>query len=395
MTVTADSILVRGSCSSITTTSCPPSGRAGGPPTMTTMKRGPPMPLEALRDRLLLMRATKSPMSPLTEEECISVADQASMIFASEPILLYIEPPINIYGDTHGQFFDLQRVLNAGGYPPLSRVLFLGDYVDRGKNSIEVLMLLFIYKILHPQEVHLLRGNHEEARVNSTYGFLSECVNRFSFEVYQAFNNCFNNMPIAAIIATRIFCCHGGIVKDLSSLNEIAELSRPQKAPNENVVMGQLMWSDPNRDSDGWCPSSRGVGFNFGKTPLWEFLDRFNLDLLARGHEVVQDGYEFFGRRRCVTIFSAPKYCDQFDNAAAIMRVGEDLICSFVIIRPATAENPRFRVEYHGKGENCPTFAKNVTMPESTPGESSPPVHPRKVKKKKKGARCTKCCIIA
>lgn len=117
MTVTADSILVRGSCSSITTTSCPPSGRAGGPPTMTTMKRGPPMPLEALRDRLLLMRATKSPMSPLTEEECISVADQASMIFASEPILLYIEPPINIYGDTHGMSLAIRGMRNFGRKP--------------------------------------------------------------------------------------------------------------------------------------------------------------------------------------------------------------------------------------------------------------------------------------
>lgn len=117
MTVTADSILVRGSCSSITTTSCPPSGRAGGPPTMSTMKRGPPMPLEALRDRLLLMRATKSPMSPLTEEECISVADQASMIFASEPILLYIEPPINIYGDTHGMSLAIRGMRNCGRKP--------------------------------------------------------------------------------------------------------------------------------------------------------------------------------------------------------------------------------------------------------------------------------------
>lgn len=75
-------------------------------------------------------------------------------------------------------------------------------------------------------------------------------------------------MPIAAIVAARIFCCHGGIVKDLGSLSEIADLPRPQKAPNENPVLGQLTWNDPNRDADGWTPSARGVGYQFGKTPV-------------------------------------------------------------------------------------------------------------------------------
>lgn len=91
---------------------------------------------------------------------------------------------------------------------------------------------------------------------------------RFNFDVYVAFNNCFNNMPIAALVAMRIFCCHGGIVRDLNSMSEISDLSRPQKVPNENPIMGQLMWNDPNRENDGWVSSARGVGYQFGKTPV-------------------------------------------------------------------------------------------------------------------------------
>ncbi|OQR76675.1 serine/threonine-protein phosphatase PP1-beta-like [Tropilaelaps mercedesae] len=365
----------------------------------SAQRQGTGLMLEALRDRLLAMKPTKHPVTYITAEECIAIAEQASAVFSNEPMLLFIEPPMSILGDTHGQFFDLQRVLNTGGRPPHTRLLFLGDYVDRGKNSIEVVMLLFVYKLLHPSEIHLLRGNHEEARVNSTYGFLSECINRFSFEVYAAFNNCFNNMPIAAVVATRIFCCHGGIVKDLYSLSEIAELPRPQKAPNENTIMGQLTWSDPNREADGWIPSARGVGYQFGKTPLWEFLERFNFDLLARAHEVVQDGYEFFAHRRCVTIFSAPKYCDQFDNAAAIMRVAEDLTCSFVIIRPPTAEHPKIRVEYHGQGGTCDSTAGQAggPTPESTPGSAPTPRTPQHAIKKRprRVMKRMACCAIA
>ncbi|XP_003746749.3 serine/threonine-protein phosphatase PP1 [Galendromus occidentalis] len=303
--------------------------------------------LQELLQRLWAIKTTKEPFCSISADECINVAEYASEVFASQETLVEIPVPVTVCGDTHGQFMDLLRILTTGGVPPQTTYVFLGDYVDRGKNSIEVLIVLFIYKILFPTQMYMIRGNHEEARVNSTYGFLSECINRYGFEVYTAFNNSFNNMPVAAIIGQRIFCCHGGIVKDLDSLQAIADIARPVKQPNENAIMSQLTWSDPNRDSDGWTESARGVGFMFGKTPLWQFLEKFDLDLLARAHEVVQDGYEFFGMRRCVTIFSAPKYCDQFDNAGGMMRVSSDLTCSFIIIRPINSEFPLTRVEYH------------------------------------------------
>ncbi|XP_018497114.1 serine/threonine-protein phosphatase PP1-like [Galendromus occidentalis] len=306
--------------------------------------------LDNILERLLNIRHTGSRYCRLTLNECIYVANQAMRVFYREPFVNEsFSMPCKIVGDLHGQFVDFLRLLSVCGYPPDTSYVFLGDYVDRGPNAIEVLMTLYIYKIKYPERVLLLRGNHECPRINAMYGFMSECTMRFGFSVYTAFNDSFAYMPCAAIIARRIFCCHGGIIKDLETLEQITTFNpRPIHDPEIKSTVTELLWSDPNRSFDGWAENYRGAGYLFGETALTEFLDKFNLDLLARAHEVMQDGYELFYDRKAVTIFSAPNYCNQFDNAAAVMSVSADYTCGFVIIRPISYEFPLTRVDEVG-----------------------------------------------
>ena len=135
-------------------------------------------------------------------------------------------------------------------------------------------------------------------------------------------------MPLAAVVDSKIFCIHGGLTPDIESPNDLKRVARPVDVPDTGLLCDTL-WSDPDRDITGWAENDRGVSHTFGADVVRRFLEKNDLDLIVRAHQVVKDGYEFFADRGLVTVFSAPNYCSEFDNCGAMMSVDENLQCSF------------------------------------------------------------------
>ena len=254
-------------------------------------------------------------------------------------MLVETTAPLVICGDTHGQFYDLLKIFEVCGFPPNKRYLFLGDYVDRADQSIETICMLLCYKIKFPNDFYLLRGNHEDSSINRIYGFYDECKRRYTPRLWKTFAGVFNCMPVAALVEQQILCMHGGISPELYDLQQINKLERPSSTPDYGL-MCDLMWADPDVDVTGWAESDRGVSFVFGYQVIKEFNKQFELSLIVRGHQVVEDGYEFHANRNLVTVFSAPNYCGEFDNAGGVMTIDEEMVCSFKIIKPSLDRRP-------------------------------------------------------
>lgn len=198
-----------------------------------------------------------------TESVVKSMCYTAGNIFLSQNALLELEAPIKVVGDIHGQYHDLLRLFEFGGFPPESNYLFLGDYVDRGKQSLEVITLLLAYKCQYPENFFMLRGNHECAAITRIYGFYDECKRRYNIKVWRCFIDVFNRLPFVAIIDDKIFCVHGGLSPELSDMNKIRDLARPTDVPEAGLVT-DFLWADPDMDNSGWAESDRGVSYLFG-----------------------------------------------------------------------------------------------------------------------------------
>ena len=186
----------------------------------------------------------------LSEDDVKYLCTKSREIFISQPNLLELEAPIKIcgkfsqlshlvqqqapkaslcmhnnwrlyfeIGDVHGQYYDLLRIFEYGGFPPEANYLFLGDYIDRGKQSIETVCLLLCYKIKYPENFFMLRGNHECAQINRIYGFYDECKRRYSIRLWRVFSDVFNCLPVAALVDEKIFCMHGGLSPELKNLD--------------------------------------------------------------------------------------------------------------------------------------------------------------------------------
>jgi len=275
----------------------------------------------------------------LKQGEIISECDMRKLCQLVSDLLMEennvqpVHSPVTIVGDLHGQFFDFLEMLNVGGWPPHTSYVFLGDFVDRGHNSVETMSLLLCLKLKYPGHITLLRGNHESRQITQVYGFYDECMRKYgNASVWRHCVECFDCFGLGAIIDQRVFCVHGGLSPDIRTLDQIRAIDRNQEIPHEGAFC-DLVWSDPEDLGGGtgvggsggsaWQISPRGAGYLFGQSVTEEFNSINSLELIARAHQLVMEGRKYQFDKSLVTVWSAPNYCYRCGNVAAILELGE------------------------------------------------------------------------
>ena len=285
-------------------------------------------------------------------DQIASLTKQCMEIVASQPNILKVSAPVKVFGDIHGQYIDLMNFFSKWGSPSegpngdimTNDYLFLGDFVDRGNLSLETICLLMALKVKYPDQIHLIRGNHEDILINSGFGFQNECQGRLHDEsenddsLFALINNFFEYLPFAAIIEDKILCVHGGIGSNVKKLSDIEDIKRPFEVVHEAQTRDQklamdLLWSDPtdNDEEFGIQPNlqrdSNNLGHivKYGPDIVKKFLKDNNLSYIIRGHECVLDGFERFAGGLLLTVFSATDYCGRHGNAGAMIIINQHM----------------------------------------------------------------------
>jgi len=244
-------------------------------------------------------------------------------VLRKEPNVKYITGGVTLVGDIHGQFMDLLEMFNVGGHIPNTNYLFMGDYVDRGPQSIEVVILLSLLKIKYPNRLHLLRGNHESKQPTTIYGFYMECLRKYNTHyIWQYVLEMFDYLPLAAVVNEKIFCIHGGLSPLIQKIDQIDGLNRFNDIPTEGPI-ADMMWSDPDSSVEGFKISERGAGYFFGEKIIDRFLYINNIDSIVRAHQLCMEGFNILFEGKVVTVWSAPHYMSKFFNLASVLEVDE------------------------------------------------------------------------
>merc|ERR1711966_457663 len=255
----------------------------------------------------------------LEENELKMLCEYVKEILVEESNVQPVPAPVTVCGDIHGQFHDLLELFNQGGQVPTTNYVFMGDYVDRGYNSLECFTLLMLLKARYPQHMTLLRGNHECRQITQVYGFYDECQRKYgNGNAWKYCTDVFDYLSLAAIIGNKILCVHGGLSPEIRTCDQIRTIDRRKEIPHEGKFC-DLMWSDPD-DCEAWSVSPRGAGWLFGN--------------------LVPEGYKFhFAKKNLVTVWSAPNYCYRCGNVASILELGESLEQDFKTFDAAPAES--------------------------------------------------------
>jgi len=268
----------------------------------------------------------------VSKTDALKIIEKAARIFRSEQNLVHLTEPVTIVGDIHGQYYDLVNLLEIGGDVSNRKYLFLGDYVDRGSFSLECILLLYAIKINYPKKVVMIRGNHECRQLTSFFNFRAECLNKQDIEVYDFLMESFDWLPLACVVNGKFLAIHGGISPHLKSLQDINSIGR-HKEPPRNGLFCDLLWSDPVDHERGLAEKRfrpnkvRGCSCNYGVEETNSFLEENNILSILRAHEAQLEGYKMHSWNgtsefpAVITLFSAPNYCDVYNNKGAIIKL--------------------------------------------------------------------------
>ncbi|KAF9673037.1 hypothetical protein SADUNF_Sadunf11G0107300 [Salix dunnii] len=315
----------------------------------------------------------------------------ASKILHKEPNCVRIDDcndnsRVVVVGDVHGQLHDVIFLLQDAGFPCEDRFfVFNGDYVDRGAWGLETFLLLLAWKVFLPQRVYLLRGNHESKYCTSVYGFEKEVLAKYGDKgkhVYRKCLGCFEGLPLASIIAGHVYTAHGGLFRSVSitpskrskgkknrriilnsetkplCLGSLEELSKARRSvldppwEGQNLIPGDVLWSDPTMKS-GLSPNTeRGIGLLWGPDCTEDFLKKFELKLIIRSHEGpdarekrpglggMDIGYTIdhvVPSGKLITLFSAPDYPQFQATEERLKNKG-----AYIVLKPPCFDVPEF-----------------------------------------------------
>ena len=305
------------------------------------------------------------PIPSFDEKLLKDLCSETKEIFKKEDNLLEIEGDVIIVGDIHGSFHDLLRILHFV-FEDNSKVLFLGDYVDRGNFSLECITILFALKILYPDSFYLIRGNHEFNSLCKQYGFKDEILNyhkpdkstnstnirkklkqkipkfckvetfseqsensnetecyQYTESLYNSFIDTFSYLPIGAIVNKTTFCVHGGLSPNLNDINDLNMLiNRPIQLFKESSILTDVLWSDPQENLNClFTENPRGHGYSFNEKAVKKFLKNTSLTRIVRGHQCVKRGVLKNFDDKCITVFSASSFDKKFDNCSSVIKL--------------------------------------------------------------------------
>ncbi|KAI8269426.1 Serine/threonine-protein phosphatase SIT4 [Colletotrichum sp. SAR11_239] len=241
--------------------------------------------------------------------------------------------------------------VSTGSQSADTRFVFLGDFVDRGYFSLETFTLLMCLKAKYPDRIVLVRGNHESRQITQVYGFYEECQQKYgNASVWKACCHVFDFLVLAAIVDGELLCVHGGLSPEIRTIDQIRVVARAQEIPHEGAFC-DLVWSDPE-DVETWAISPRGAGWLFGDKVATEFNHVNGLKLIARAHQLVNEGYKYhFPQNSVVTVWSAPNYCYRCGNVASIMTVDKDMNPKFSIFSAVPDDQRHVPANRRGPGD--------------------------------------------
>lgn len=254
---------------------------------------------------MILEKSILDGRTDITSEEVKHLSERIRSLYFEQPNVVEIPDERTIFvGDLHGDLGAVKTVFEIFRRERNQSIVFLGDYADRGPFQVETVNFVFALGLVYPDNVTILRGNHESERVANAYGFYNDVKRKHSEMIFRRYLEAFEALPIAGASKNGVFACHGGVPEKVTSLKTIQTANRHTRDFDDEIIM-QMVWNDPVEADVTFRENIRGTSIRtYGRKAFDTFAENVGISLMIRAHEAFPEGYKTFFNGRLVSVFS-------------------------------------------------------------------------------------------